>query len=113
MRKNLCSIFFCIKLLSQTRLFGPGHGHAGEDVVAFMKQRLGDAHQGSVQPAWVFSPHAPSSTALADLDGDGDQDILSVSTWDSKVAYYENLGGGEERREEVGVFFVKKTIRYG
>ena len=28
-----------------------GHGHAVEDVVAFMKQRLCDAHQGGVQPA--------------------------------------------------------------
>ncbi len=31
----------------------------------------------------------------ADLDGDGDPDILSVSANDGTVAWYENLGGGQ------------------
>ena len=30
----------------------------------------------------------------ADLDGDGDLDVLSASEADDKVAWYENLGGG-------------------
>ena len=30
----------------------------------------------------------------ADLDGDGDADVLSVSVLDDKIARYENLGGG-------------------
>ncbi|MYE81412.1 MAG: hypothetical protein F4X36_06110, partial [Gammaproteobacteria bacterium] len=35
-----------------------------------------------------------SSTFAADLDGDGDPDVLSASTDDDTIAWYENLGGG-------------------
>jgi uncharacterized repeat protein (TIGR01451 family) len=35
-----------------------------------------------------------SSLHTADLDGDGDLDVLSASSSDDKVAWYENLGGG-------------------
>ena len=34
------------------------------------------------------------SVVAADLDGDGDVDVLSASAGDGKVAWYENLGGG-------------------
>ncbi len=37
---------------------------------------------------------AASSVFAADLDGDGDQDVLSASWGDDKIAWYENLGGG-------------------
>jgi FG-GAP-like repeat len=30
----------------------------------------------------------------ADLDGDGDLDVLTASYWDSTIAWYENTGGG-------------------
>ncbi len=33
------------------------------------------------------------SVFAADLDGDGDTDVLSASTLDDKVAWYENVGG--------------------
>jgi len=36
----------------------------------------------------AFSVHA------TDLDGDGDQDVLSASVEDDKIAWYENLGAG-------------------
>ena len=36
----------------------------------------------------AFSVHA------TDLDGDGDQDVLSASVDDNKIAWYENLGAG-------------------
>jgi len=35
-----------------------------------------------------------SWTFAADLDGDGDIDVLSASSLDDKIAWYENLGGG-------------------
>jgi hypothetical protein len=39
------------------------------------------------------------SVAAADLDGDGDQDVLSASALDSKVAWYENMGAGRFARQ--------------
>ena len=35
-----------------------------------------------------------SSVYATDLDGDGDADVLSASSFDDKIAWYENLGGG-------------------
>ena len=35
----------------------------------------------------------PSSVFAADVDGDGDQDVLSASTADDKIAWYENIDG--------------------
>ena len=32
----------------------------------------------------------PTSVYAADLDGDGDMDVLSASSWDNKIAWYEN-----------------------
>ena len=36
-----------------------------------------------------------TSVHAADLDGDGDADVLSTSRYGENVAWYENLGGGE------------------
>ncbi|MEK6152574.1 FG-GAP-like repeat-containing protein [Flavobacteriaceae bacterium 3-367] len=50
----------------------------------------------------IFVPHIISTSAIyaqsvhtADLDGDGDLDVLSASAGDNKIAWYENLGGGD------------------
>ena len=37
----------------------------------------------------------PSDAHAADLDGDGDLDVLSASYFDNKIAWYENLGNGD------------------
>ena len=44
----------------------------------------------------VISTQADAAYAVyaSDLDGDGDNDILSASAYDDKIAWYENLGGG-------------------
>ena len=34
------------------------------------------------------------SIHASDLDGDGDQDVISASVYDDKVAWYENDGNG-------------------
>ena len=35
----------------------------------------------------------PQSVYACDIDGDGDQDLLSASSFDDKIAWYENVGG--------------------
>jgi len=35
-----------------------------------------------------------ASVYACDLDGDGDNDVLSASYGDNKIAWFENLGGG-------------------
>jgi len=37
----------------------------------------------------------------ADLDGDGDQDVLSASWYAAKIAWHENLGGGSIGPEQI------------
>ncbi|MDT8303290.1 MAG: FG-GAP-like repeat-containing protein, partial [Sedimentisphaerales bacterium] len=44
---------------------------------------------------------AANSVYACDLDGDGDSDILSASTIDDKIAWYENLGGGAFGSQQV------------
>ncbi len=51
---------------------------------------------GSFGPMQTISSNASKANSVfsADLDGDGDEDILSASANDNKLAWYENLGGG-------------------
>ncbi len=51
--------------------------------------------QGSFSPQQVISTLAPNArTAVAaDVDGDGDTDVLSASYNDDKIAWYENTDG--------------------
>ncbi|MYE80845.1 MAG: VCBS repeat-containing protein, partial [Gammaproteobacteria bacterium] len=53
-------------------------------------------------PEVAFTPERPIATDLheadsvhaADLDGDGDPDVLAASSHDATIAWYENVGGG-------------------
>ena len=51
--------------------------------------------QGSFGPRRIITDLADGAVSVhaADLDGDGDEDVLSASTRDWKVAWYENLDG--------------------
>jgi hypothetical protein len=59
--------------------------------------------------AGVFGPNrfineaagGVSALAAADLNGDGRPDVLSVSTLDQKLAWYENLGGLNFSRQRI------------
>ncbi|GAJ19923.1 unnamed protein product, partial [marine sediment metagenome] len=61
-------------------------------------ENLGGGTFGSQQ---VISTQADRAVSVyaCDLDGDGDNDVLSASHYDAKVAWYENLisaGGSPE-----------------
>ena len=72
------------------------------------------ASNGDNKIAWYentgggrFTPHTITtdakgahSVAAADLDGDGDIDVLSASFIDNKIAWYENDGGGQAIAEQ-------------
>ena len=51
---------------------------------------------GSFGPQHVITTDADSARSVyaADLDGDGDLDLLSASSLDDKIAWYENLSAG-------------------
>jgi hypothetical protein len=54
-------------------------------------------NDGAANPAWTASDIATSadgarSVFVADMDGDGDMDILSASLFDDTIAWYENDG---------------------
>jgi hypothetical protein len=55
----------------------------GQDPPSFTKHVITDQASGA------------SAVFAADLDGDGDPDVLSASRFDDKIAWYENLGGGD------------------
>mgnify|MGYP001494397528 CR=1 FL=1 len=55
-------------------------------------------NDGSENPSWTTSiitidADGARSVFAADMDGDGDLDIVSASTWDDTIAWYENSGG--------------------
>lgn len=66
-------------------------------------KNLGDNAWGPIE---IISEYATTaynngsrSSIAIDLDNDGDEDIITSSYWDSYLAYYENLGGGNFSNE--------------
>ncbi|MBK9461508.1 MAG: VCBS repeat-containing protein [Sphingobacteriales bacterium] len=43
----------------------------------------------------------PKSVYAADLDNDGDMDVLSASSGDDKIAWYENDGSGNFGTQQI------------
>ena len=58
---------------------------------------------GSFSGARVISEEVAGANDAhaADLDGDGDLDVVSASYFDDKIAWYENLGNGDFSAQEV------------
>jgi len=75
---------------------------AGDDKIAWYENTDG---QGTFGPQRVISTSADYARSVYadDLDGDGDQDVLSASTRDNKIAWYENIDG-------LGTFGPQKVI---
>ena len=59
-------------------------------------------NDGAADPSWTAADIATSadsarSVYVADMDGDGDMDIVSASEGDDAIAWYENDGGANPR----------------
>ena len=69
------------------------HGYIEEEEMADPRIAWYENLGGSFGPQQVISTQAdgPRSVYAADLDGDGDKDVLSASWNDAKIAWYENL----------------------
>ena len=70
----------------------------GEDVLVIdskvaWHENLGGGRFSS-QRVITTDADGAESVHAADLDGDGDADVLSASYYDDKIAWYENQGGG-------------------
>ncbi|HJM58115.1 MAG: hypothetical protein CMJ98_05770 [Planctomycetes bacterium] len=66
-----------------------------DDKIAWYENRLNKKTQGFGQQQ-IITTDAESTSCVfaADLDNDGDADVLSASSTDGKVAWYENDGDG-------------------
>ena len=54
-----------------------------------------------VQQVITTATDGAESVYATDLDGDGDMDVLSASSGDDKIAWYENLGSGNFGPQQV------------
>ncbi|MGK0153929.1 MAG: hypothetical protein ACI9SE_000879, partial [Neolewinella sp.] len=54
-----------------------------------------------MQQVITTSADGAQDVHATDLDGDGDVDVLSASSGDNKIAWYENLGGGNFGPQQV------------
>jgi len=67
----------------------------------YWNQNLGGLSFGPQQNISKGPADGPRSIFSADLDGDGDSDVLSASDVDHEIASYENLGGGSFGPQQV------------
>ena len=63
-----------------------------DDKIAWYENTDGAGSFGAQQVITTAADFA-SEVASADIDGDGDLDVLSASEFDDKIAWYENIGG--------------------
>ncbi len=63
-----------------------------DDKIAWYENTSGDGSSRTPHTITTAADGAHSVDA-ADVDGDGDMDVLSASRWDDKIAWYENTSG--------------------
>jgi hypothetical protein len=63
-----------------------------DDEISWYQNTDGAGNFGT-QKVISASAYSAASVFVADLDGDGDQDVLSASVLDDKIAWYENTDG--------------------
>ncbi|OFY36131.1 MAG: hypothetical protein A2W91_04925 [Bacteroidetes bacterium GWF2_38_335] len=75
---------------------------AGDDKIAWYENTDG---AGTFGPQIIISTNANGATSVysADIDLDGDMDVLSASVADNKIAWYENTNG-------TGTFGIQRVI---
>lgn len=71
------------------------------DKIAWYENQIGEGGDGfGSEQVITTSAKTAYSVFAADLDGDGDPDVLSASSFDDKVAWYENQIGEEGADED-------------
>ena len=74
-------------------------GSSSDDKVVWFKNLgggdFGDVNNNHQLITASANTDSPRGMYAEDLNGDGDIDVLSSSRWDHKIAWYENLGGGD------------------
>jgi surface protein len=65
----------------------------GDNKIAWYKNKIDDDETFGEQQVISNSANGATSVYAADLDGDGDMDVLSASQSDNKIAWYENTNG--------------------
>jgi hypothetical protein len=75
----------------------------GDDKIAWYENTENGSGIVGFGPQRVISTDADGAkhVSTADLDGDGDLDVLAASDLDDKIAWYENQGGGNFGLEEL------------
>jgi hypothetical protein len=63
-----------------------------DDKIAWYENVDGQGEFG-MEVIIAINEDGANSVVVADIDGDGDMDVLSTSQFDSKVAWYENVDG--------------------
>ena len=64
-----------------------------DDEIYWHENTNGAGSFGSVNLVSKFDANGPTWVSGADMDGDGDEDLLSTSNLDSEVSWYENVDG--------------------
>ena len=77
---------------------------SGDDKIAWYENTDG---AGGFGPQQVITTEADSARSVyaADLDGDGDIDVMSASSRDSKIAWYENLTPASPNAAQIWLFY--------